>query len=253
MALPLYLAMTSSEFMTCPLPERAAYMACHFSLYGQGLENIPEHLPRDSILILNDRVPVWDHDPDLAVRQLQQAVDTTGAAGVLLDFQVSGQTRCREIAKAAIDTLSCPVAVTEAYGLDLDCILFLPAPSLHQSFTEWLRLWDGREIWIEAATESVRCQITREEAKLEPIPFQSVLPHCHIHPALGCRYSVENLDDRVVFTLTRTREDLLAALEIWDGHGITKAIGLYQQLGDENAKTPQTKVCGVEAQNQEGY
>ena len=44
MALPLHLAMTAEEFNTCPLPALPAYMACHFSAYGKGLQDLPQAL-----------------------------------------------------------------------------------------------------------------------------------------------------------------------------------------------------------------
>ena len=45
MGLPLYLAMTAAELSAAEaLPRKMAYMACHFSLYGTGLSNIPEQL-----------------------------------------------------------------------------------------------------------------------------------------------------------------------------------------------------------------
>ena len=72
-----HLAMTAAEISyASKLPANPAYMACHFSAYGTGLSNMPTQLPKDSLLILNDRVPVCGHDHDLIPEQLRQLVQS---------------------------------------------------------------------------------------------------------------------------------------------------------------------------------
>ena len=46
MAITPFLAMTAAEFRKKEdLPDKIAWMACHFSPYGLGLSNLPQRLP----------------------------------------------------------------------------------------------------------------------------------------------------------------------------------------------------------------
>ena len=66
MVLPMNLAMTAAEMSSAaPLPEKIAWMACHFSAYSLGITNIPASLPKGAMLILNDRFPCQGHSPGL--------------------------------------------------------------------------------------------------------------------------------------------------------------------------------------------
>ena len=239
MALPLYLAMTEWETQYCPMPERMAYMACHFSSYGAGLGNFPEQLPVCSMLILNDRIPVWNHDPELIARQLQQTVEAFSCESVLLDFQRQGEGRTAAIAKAAVEALGCPVGVSQWYAQGLSCPVFFSLPAPNRDLSKELALWQGREVWLEAALETVQITVTREDSTTVPIPFEIPSPPCHVDETLCCRYHTAVGEDRAVFTISRTAEDLNALLRKAEALGVTRAIGLYQQLFPKN-ETPQT-------------
>jgi len=64
MPLTTYLAMTAAEMHYAEtLPEHPVWMACHFSSYATGLSNCPTFLPAGSLLMINDRIPIWNHDP----------------------------------------------------------------------------------------------------------------------------------------------------------------------------------------------
>ena len=98
MSLSCYLAMTEAEIRAAAtLPDHLAFMACHFSPYGIGLVNIPQRLPRGSILIVNDRVPVLHHDPQVVLRQLQEVGRQLSLRGILLDFEIPNCQKEREI------------------------------------------------------------------------------------------------------------------------------------------------------------
>ena len=76
MVLPLYLAMTAAEmYAVSSLPEKVAWMACHFSCYGTQLSNCPDSLPEGSMLIVNDRTPPAKHDPQRIIQQLTQLIE----------------------------------------------------------------------------------------------------------------------------------------------------------------------------------
>ena len=48
---------------------------------------------------------------------------------------------------------------------------------------------------------------------------------------LRCRYRTSVADDHIAFTLFDTPESLNAKLELAHGLGVTRAVGLYQELG----------------------
>ena len=59
----VFLAVNGQE-LAHSSPKRAAYMALHFSAYGKGLSNIPNALPPECILLLDDSTPPQQHIPD---------------------------------------------------------------------------------------------------------------------------------------------------------------------------------------------
>lgn len=230
MALPLYLAMTAGEFDTDPLPALPAYMACHFSLYGRGIQDLPQSLPEGCLLILDDRIPVWRQDPRQVAEELHSAVAEHGCSGLLLDFQRPGDQLIRDIIRNITDTLPCPVAVTEAYAEDAECAVFIGSPLPNQPLSSKTARWNGRELWLEAAPETIRYTVTREESKGEYIcQEEGNYPHRDLR--LCCRYRIELKPDMAVFTIQRSREDLQKLMEQAEKLGFTRAVGLYQQLG----------------------
>lgn len=229
MIIPCYLALTAAEFSKAEvLPENCAYMACHFSCYGTGLSNIPQWLPDNSLLILNDRTPADRHDPEIIREQMQRLAEQFDPAGVLLDFQRPGVPLSQEIARILSDTLPCPVAVTLPYAQELTCPVFLSPPPLHTPLKDHIAPYEGREVWLELAVETARYIINREGCIIEatdnfPLP-EPVFPEADAF----CRYHIEVMEDRAEFTLQRTFEDLKSILN--SGSCITRGIGLYQQL-----------------------
>lgn len=232
-----YLAMTAAEFRAChPLPEKTAWMACHFSPYGTGLTNLPEALPPGSLLILNDRTPIHGHDPALVRDTLAELTEKFQCAGVLLDFQ---RTVCRESPRLveAVLTLPCPVCVTAEHQVGTHHPIFLsPVPPL-QTAEEYLSPWQGREVWLEAALDGITVTLTDRGSTTAPLP-PGEKPECpHFDAELLCHYRLDLHRDRAVFTLRRTREDLTALLESCRSWGITRSVGLWQELGPNTFPT----------------
>lgn len=231
MAFPLYLAMTASEFADAvTLPDNPAWMACHFSCYGTGLSNFPQSLPKGAMLILNDRTPVQHHDPALIARQLAQTVERWTSGCVLLDFQRPDNKEAAAIAEAIVRALSCPVGVTESYARELSCPVFLSPPPLHHPLSAHLAQWQGREVWLEAALEQVQCTVTPEGSHFSPVQAQAPKEPHFEETALHCRYHLDITPQQAVFTLYRTADTLSALLQEAEALGVTKAIGLYQEL-----------------------
>ena len=225
MGLPLYLAMTASEFTTCsPLPAKAAWMACHFSPYGTGLCNLPPDLPEDAMVILNDRIPPKGHDPEYILDQLAQLQ----CGCFLLDFQREGNSETAALARTIVERASRPVGVTPQYGQHLDCPIFLPPVPIDVPLAEYLAPWEGREIWLEAATDSLRYTVTEQGSV--PTPLSRIPDRGLKDEGLFCHYQIEALADRAEFALWRTREDVDELLAAAASLGVTRAVGLWQEL-----------------------
>lgn len=226
MATELFLAMTASEFMQCPsLPPNPAWMACHFSPYGTGLSNLPGELPQGAMVILNDRTPVSGHDPDRIAQQLSGL----GCSRILLDFERQDESQTAAIVERILDTLPCPVGVSEHYARDSAWPIFLPPIPPHISPGDYLAPWQGREVWLEAALNTVCLTVTAEGCQICPADPPEKLPHRD--STLFCHYQTEVSKEQIRFTLHRTPEDLTQLLEEVRQYGVTLSVGLYQELG----------------------
>lgn len=232
MSLPVYLALTAAEFdRQSPLPEKAGFMACHFSPYSTGLSNLPRTLPEGSLLILNDRIPVCGHDKDVICRQLQEAVEEFGCDGVLLDFQRPGNSETTDIAKAVTEVLPCPVAVTESYAEALSCPVFL-APPLNIPLDKYITKWNGREVWLELGLSMQTITVTKDGSEFGPLLPAEEAEQYFEAEAQCCRYYINVYEDRVKFTLYQTKDTLKALLKKANALGIARAVGLFQELGN---------------------
>ncbi len=236
MSLRFYLAMTEAEIRSATsLPRHIAYMACHFSPYGIGLTNIPQRLPPGSLLIVNDRVPVLHHDPQLILRQLTSAVQKLNAFGVLLDFEICNVPLTTQIVKTLLDGLPCPVAVSDVYGKELSCPIF-SAPALHQRFCDFAPIKKGRSLWLDAYQETALYQVTSngcttgKSARLSGKSF--------LDEELQCRYTFSVERDSAVFTLSRQAEEMPGYLQAAGQAGVSVAVGLYQQFPHMSNFTP---------------
>ena len=229
-----YLAFTAAEIACCDkLPAKIAWMACHFSPYATGLSNLPAALPPGSLLILNDRTPIHGHDPKRIADALQKAVEDLHLYGILLDFQAQNNYDLQALADYLVEVLPCPVAVSEAYAQGSDCIVFLSPPPVNMPLAEYLAPWKGRTVWLEAAMLTQRftvtvdgCQVQTLSTAPDDLPLADAALHCH--------YSIQKTDRAMVFTMTRTKDDLLEHLQEAESLGIQTAVGLYQELSRED-------------------
>ena len=229
MALPLYLAQSAAEMAGNPLPRNGAFLSCRFSPGGQGLSNFPEELPSCSILILDDSTPMDGHDPRVITEQLSREISRLSCEAFLLDFQRPGNTGQLELAKILTQSLTCPVGVSKFYARDCVCPVFLPPLPPDKCLSEYLMPWAGREIWLEAALDGIMLTLTEAGCTAEPLfdfPEEGLSDE-----KLHCRYTVETAADSALFRLWRTRADLDALLAESEAFGVTRAIGLWQELG----------------------
>lgn len=233
MALPLYLAMTAAELPPRnQFPQHTAWMACHFSPYSEGITNIPAALPSGAMLILNDRMPCQGHCPDLVAQQLSDAVQKLDCESVLLDFQRPPEPEAMVIVKTLVEGLPCPVAVFESYAKDLGCPVFLPPCPLHQPLAEHLAPWTGREIWLEAALCQEEIIVTSKGVTYVPQFPPEQLDGGFMEDKLCCRYRTRVSENEIRFTLFDTQESLAKKLTQAQALGVTRAVGLYQELGN---------------------
>lgn len=232
MALPLYLAVTSAEmsaFSSVSFP--CAYMACHFSPYTNGLTNVPESLPENTILILNDRMQCCGHSAGLVAQQLREAVERLKCESVLLDFQRPPGPESEAMAQTIIHTLSCPVAVTEGFAKDFSCPVFLSPCPLHLPLAEYLAPWQGRDIWLEAALCQEDILVTKTGTEFIPQFPSDGLTEGFYDETLCCHYRTKTEDDRIKFTLYDTGASLNKKLAVAQSLGVKRAVGLWQELG----------------------
>lgn len=230
MAIERYLAMTAAEIAACEaLPDRLGYMACHFSPYGTGLSGCPASLPEGAILIVNDRIPLRGHDPGRILVQLRELTKKFRCGSVLLDFERQDSRDAEELAELLAEKLDCPVGVSAAYAQGLPCPVFLPPVPCNTPPEEYLAPWAGREIWLEAGLVGMGITLTPEGAYPSP-PFLCAQNHpVHHDKVLHCHYQILTAGS-VRFSFHRHPEDLDTLLKEAEALGVTRAIGLYQEL-----------------------
>ena len=234
MALPLYLAMTASEMSsTDHFPADFAYMACHFSPFSQGLSNLPTSLPRNTILILNDNAPCQGHSPSLVAHQTKQILDQIPCESLLLDFQRPPTPESEQMVQAILSEIPCPAALPPAYGQNWDGPVFLPPCPLHIPQEEYLAAWKGREIWLEAALCQETVTITKDGTAFIPQFPPEGLDGGFYDEGLCCQYTIETTPEEIRFTLFDTLDSLQQKLEKAHSLGVTRAVGLYQELGQK--------------------
>lgn len=229
MAIARFLAATWAEIQekAAGAPQ-LAFLGCHFSSYGRGLSNLPRALPRGTLLMLDDQMPIGGHDPHLIARQLEDTVHALGCQGVLLDFQRPVTEEAAAMARSLVASLPCPTAVTAAYGHGLSCPVCLPPVPCHVPLKDHLAPWQDREIWLELSTEGEDILLTTQGAKILPPSENSDEGFGDI--GLHCHYSLRISEAEARFSLWRTREDLEALEKEAESLGVTKTLGLWQEF-----------------------
>lgn len=229
MAIPQYLAMTAAEMALAPLPPHPAWMACHFSPYSTGLTNLPQKLRQGSLLILNDRTPIHCHDPERVCRELNEVLRRFDCVGLLVDFQNPACPEAGALAAYLAAHLEAPMGIGPDYAGE-NTAVFLPPVPTDVTVEEYLRKWAGREIWLEAALEGQNITLTPEGAVYAPNRCRD-FDHIHEEKILRCHYSMEDTPEGITFHTWRTPEDLHDLLEEAEHQGVTRSVGLYQELG----------------------
>jgi len=223
----IFLATTSYELAEF-LPEKLAYMACHFSPYGVGISNMPRYLPAGSILLLDDSMQVTNHDTEVVTLQLSELVQQFSVEAVVLDFQVPWNAESEQMASAILQAIPCPVAITEKYAKHLQCPVFLSPPPINMPLEKHLAPWKNQGVYLEIAAQATEFTVTEHGSFPTAIPYAQNLPL--EDSKLHCHYNVEVFPDRAIFTLSRTLEDLAKLAEEAYALGVSGVVGLYQEL-----------------------
>lgn len=231
MAIHPFLAMTAEEMRNCPqIPEKIAWMSCHFSSCGRGLTNLPSSLPPDSLLILDDSTPICGHDPEWVIEQLAECISKLECCGLLLDFQQKPNSESDKFVSILTASLPCPVVVSDRYAKNAACPVFLSPVPPSVALQSHIAPWKGRDIWLELALDGELITLTEHGAEAAPLST--------IHPDkpgfceddLHCHYKIDLEENAAHFTLWRTREDLDALITEAEALGVSCCIGLYQEL-----------------------
>lgn len=227
MRIPLCLAMTPEEIADCSAyPADMAYMACHVASHGP--DDCPAALPPDATLILNDSIPVSSIDPPHFAAKLTETAQRLGCSRLLLDFERTGVPEAAALAAAVSREFPGRVGVSAPYADALPVPVFLPPPPCHMTLQEYLAPWRGREIWLEAAFTPTVLTLTPEGCHVQAACAKSAAP-VHMDPHLHCHYQILS-GETVRFFLYRTPEDLQELADEAQEYGVTRMIGLYQEL-----------------------
>lgn len=227
-----FLAQTALEIhRDLPPGAKKAWLGCHFSPSGTGLSNVPQYLPEGSLLILTDEFPPLGHDPGRITEELRQAAAHFCCAGVLLDFQRPQEPETAAMAKAILEALPIPVGVSLPYAKALDCPVFLPPLPLTMPLAQYTAPWQGRRIWLEAASQRAKLRLTKDGCQTRPCPPGGDFPHGD--ETCFCKYGMELGDGEAVFTLRRSLDDWQDILRTGQ---IEYVIGLYQEFAQPEAQ-----------------
>ena len=206
MVFPLYLAMSAMELTPIPNP---AFLVLEDS-------QIP---PPGTLPVVTDAFRV---DRQLLLQLCQ------GREAVLLDFEHPPSVDTREL----IRDLPCPAAAPPGYREDGP--VFLPPPPLHIPLEAYLSPWNGREIWLEAALQKQVITVTAEGCTVFPPCTNRDLQDGFYSEMLHCRFSQSFTDSRALFTLFDTPDTLRSKLNHAASLGVTRAVGLYQELREKH-------------------
>ena len=218
--------MTEAEIRNSPLlPPNTARMGCHFSPTGPGLSQLPSSLPRGGMLILDDREPFQNHTPAQIAQELKDTLDRLGCDSLLLDFERPPTPQTQKLGALLAQVLPCPVGMPPAYGVGIP---FLSPCPLHIPLEDYLRPFQGREIWLEWMVQAQTITVTPQGTALGPAKDKPDRGWYDQH--LQCMAAMDTTPEGVIFTLFDTPDTLEKKMTQAQKLGVTRRIGLYQDF-----------------------
>ena len=209
MGLPLYLAMTTGEIRPVPHPA--------FLILEAGQMPAPGVLP-----VITDNFSLD--------RQFLSEV-CQGQEAVLLDFEQPPTADVRRL----IQGLPCPAAAPPGYS-DTGPV-FLPPTPLHIPLERYLAPWKGREIWLDAALQKQTVTVTAKGVTVSVPCTNHDLTDGFYSEILHCRFIQNYTENKAVFTLFDTPDTLRMKLDHASRLGVSRAVGLFQELGEKHMST----------------
>ena len=226
----IYLAFLPAQWnIMQTLQDKAAWLGCRLSSYGEGITGLPSALPAGSMLILTDETPPQGHDPERIAMELNNAATNLGAERILLDFQRDGLKENYHIAEKILTQAAIPVGITELYAKPFDCPVLLSPPPLWTPLEKKAGLWGGRELWLEAVTESAVVTVTQTGSRYETT--EQIFPETsQLYEGLCLRYGVKRRNKEMLFYLKRDKEMVFLLLEKAKKLGFTTGVGSFSEL-----------------------
>lgn len=228
-----YLAMTAAEFLQSKPLLPPAWMSCHFSPWGENLTNFPQSLPQGSILIIDDSMPPTHHDALQIVKQLEDQCARLQPDCILLDFQRPNDPKTQEIVEAIVLALCYRVGVSQLYAGQLSCPVLLECPAPGTSLETAAATFAGRELWLEIAPEGRTMILTEEGCKVSPASLDRLDSPFFFDAETSSNYHWHLEENKAIFHIQRDPSCLKKLLLQADALGFTRAVGLYQQLGED--------------------
>lgn len=231
MGFPLYLAMNAAEIAASSQLPPMAWMSCHFSPCSQALTNLPLWLPKGALVMVDDSIPCRSLEAAPIAAQLSELIARFGCGGVILDFQKPGQEEIAAIIPSLLQAIPCPVAVSDLYAPRFQCPVFLRPGPLWEPLETHLEAWKGREIWLDACLCRQQVAITGSGPVPGPVLAWDGIRGGFFDEALRCHYRTEVGPDAVTFTFFDTPETMAGKLEAAHALGVSRAIGLWREVG----------------------
>lgn len=228
MAIGPYLAMTAADFYKNPHIHFP--LACMTPLDCAAWTELPDGLAMGSLLVLTDQLPIHADAVSLLCGTLSEIIFRFGCQGVVLDFQHPGQEEALAFARQLVDSLPCPVAVSDLYARDLECPVFLSPVPPDCRLSQHIAPWQDREIWLDLSTEGMEIVLTEDGSAFKPLPHFVPNTPGHQETNLHIHYAVTVDKASADFTLWRTKADLQTLLQEAEHLEVAKVIGLYQEL-----------------------
>ena len=230
MPIPIYLAMTASELVSCSKPPQyTAWMAGHLWAESAQPAAIPPNLPPASLLVMDDRESYNDYNAAQIANKLADLFIQAQCSAILLDFQRYNMPQQQSLV-AEIEKRDLPFAVSAGYASGRSCTVFAPPLPFTTTLDAYLKQWQGRKVWLELALDATVITVTPEGSVQKYLPvFQPCCPGQNDRK-LHCHYSIQFSEDTAVFTLWRTKEDIEAIAKQAEHLGVSLSVGLWHEL-----------------------